>query len=202
MSRIRAAAAVTAVVSLAFAAVAFAAPTKITGGTTQITASAAALTLLSDNHLTVTPVAPATASGGTFTFPISGGSLNLKTLHGVIRHKGGLQISNGTQTVALRQLVLVSTAKGASLDALVRGPVVRVCRRVGRHHLRLKCTAIARLATARIATVTNVKLSNSTATGTLKITAFTAAAINRLAGKQVAVAGDTLGTGTITPTLQ
>jgi len=195
-------AAVTALVSFAFAAVALAAPTKVTGGTTQITASTGAVTLLSDNHLTVTPIAPATASGATYTFPISGGSLNVTTLRGVIRDKGGLQISNGTKTVTLRQPLLVSTAQGASIDALARGPVVRICRHIGRRHLRLRCTLIVHVATVRIARLTNVKVSSDTATATVNITAFTAGVINRLAGKQVAAAGNTLGTATIAPTLQ
>jgi hypothetical protein len=41
-----------------------------------------------------------------------------------------------------------------------------------------------------------------TATGTLQTTAFTAKAINSLAGKNVAAAGAMLGTATIAPTLK
>ena len=40
-----------------------------------------------------------------------------------------------------------------------------------------------------------------TATGTVNITAFTARAVNRLAGKHVVSAGAVLGTASTTPTL-
>src|SRR5450759_2228371 len=94
LSRLRTVTALAAVICLALAGVALAAFSKVTGGSTQITASPAAAKVLADNHITVTPVAPATASGTTFTFPIAGGRLNPKTLHGVIRHPGGLKLSN------------------------------------------------------------------------------------------------------------
>ncbi len=111
------------VICLAVTGVALAAFSKVTGGTTQVTASAAAAKVLSDNHITVSPLTPATQTGATFTFPISGGRLNLKTLHGVIRHKGGLSLSNGTRTVTLRQPTIVSDKRGAWLYALVRDRV-------------------------------------------------------------------------------
>jgi hypothetical protein len=201
MSRIRIVAALAATLSLAGASVAQAASSHITGGTTQITASSAAATLLANNHITVTPIAPATASGATFTFPISGGTLNPTTLHGVIFHKGGLTVSNGTKSVSLRRPTLVSSKAGVSIYALVRGRVERSCHRLGRHGLRLRCHVIVRLNTARIARVTNASVSGGKATGTVNITAFTADLINRLAGKKVATAGDVLGTGTVAPTL-
>jgi hypothetical protein len=193
-------AAITAVISLACASVALAAPTKVTGGTTKITASSAVTTLLTANHLTVTPVAPATASGSTFTFPISGGTLNVTTLRGTIRHDGGIQISNGPRTATLRRPTIVSDAAGVSLWAVVRDHTDSVCHRIGRS--RFRCRIVSRVVTARIAQVTGVTVSNGTASGTVKITAFTAHVINRLAGKQIAAAGDVLGTATISPTLK
>jgi hypothetical protein len=201
MSRVRIVTATAVAVSLAFASVALAAGSKVTGGSTNVTASSGAVTLLTNNHITVTPLAPATASGATFTFPITGGKLNTKTLRGVIRHGGGLALSNGVKKITLRRPTIVSTKHGVVLDALVRGRSQRVCHRSGNHHFTKHCVIIIRVVTARIARVTGLSVNNGTATGTVNITAFTASAINRLAGKHVASAGAVLGTASTTPTL-
>jgi len=201
MNRILKVAALTAVLALAFAGVALAAFSKVTGGTTTITASSAAAKVLADNSITVTPIAPATASGASVTFPISGGRLNVKTDRGVIRHKGGLSLSNGTKTVAMRKPVIVSDKRGVSVFALVRGHATRVCRHVGKHHARLRCLMVVHFHTARIARVTNVTVTGGKATGTVHITEFTARVINGLASKHVVSAGAVLGTATVAPTL-
>ncbi len=202
MNRIRAVAAATTTLALVLPGVASAAQTKVTGGTTQVTASTAAAKLLSDNSITVKPLSPATASGTTFTFPIAGGSVNTKTYRGVIRHKGGLSLSNGKQTVALRQPTVTSTKQGVSIYALVRGRTVRVCHHNGRFHLRARCVTVIRWNTVRIAKVINVKVTGTTATGTVTITDATAKLINKLAGKSVVSAGAVLGTATVSPTLK
>ena len=190
---------ITAVLSLAITGVALAAFSKVTGGTSTITPSSTAAAALAANHITVTPIAPATASGGTFTFPIAGGKLDVKTLHGVIRHKGGVTLSNGTQTGTLRQLTVISNNHGASLWALVRGRSHRVCT-VHRHH-KVRCITVSVSRSERIATLSNVKVSGGTATATADLTKASATLINKLAGKQIAKAGDELGTATITPTV-
>ena len=201
MLRIRMLVATAAVVCFAFAGVAVASAAKVTGGTTTITASSAAVTLLTTNHITLTPLAPATASGATYTFPIVRGKLNPKSLRGHLVHKGGLTVSNGTKTLALRAPTIISTKRGISMWALVRAPAERVCHSVGARQLRERCLIVTRLATERIATITDVTLSGMSASGTVKITAFTADVLNKLAGKQVAASGDTLGTATTSPTL-
>jgi hypothetical protein len=199
MIRIRALAIATTAFALVLPGVASAAQTKIAGGTTTITASAAAAKLLSDNHITVAPIKPATASGTTFTFPIAGGSLNTKNLHGVIRHRGGLTLSNSTHTVALRQPTVYSAKSGVSIWALVRGRTVRVCHRFHKH---ARCVSIVRWHSARIATVTGVTVTGTSATGTVKITGATATLINKLAGKNVVSSGAVLGTATVSPTFK
>lgn len=202
MSRVRIAiAVVAAVASLALASTALANGSKVTGGFTKVTASSAAAALLTANHITVAPLAPATASGTTFTFPITGGRFDTSTLRGFIRHSGGLSLSNGARKVVLRSPTVASTKHGVVLDALVRGPVHRVCHAVGHHHFRKRCLIVTRLVTARIARITDVSISNGTASGTLNITAFTAQVVNRLAGTHVVSAGAVLGTASTTPTL-
>jgi hypothetical protein len=200
MSRIRMLVALTAVAALAVPSAAAAAVSKVTGGTTQVTISSAVGSALSANHLTVTPLAPATASGSTFTFPIARGHLN-KNLHGVIYHRGGLAISNGTRTVRLRRLTIVSDKSGVFLRSLVAGPTRRTCHVSGRHHHRLRCVSRTRLVTRRIATLTDVTVSGTTATANVALTGAAAQEINVLAGKSIASAGTVLGTATITPQL-
>jgi hypothetical protein len=55
---------------------------------------------------------------------------------------------------------------------------------------------------ARIAHITNAKVSGASATATLTLTAASAKLIDALAGKHVVSAGAVLGTGTITPTIK
>lgn len=189
------------IICLAVTGVALAAFSKVTGGTTQVTASAAAVQLLSDNHITVTPLTPATSSGATFTFPISGGRLNLKTLHGVVRHKGGLSLSNGTRTVVLRQPTIISTKAGAWLYAIARGPLERVCtHHIRLHHPHVVCLTVIRSHSERIAHIVDAKVTGGSATATLTLTRASAHLIDALAHKHVVSAGAVLGTAMITPT--
>ncbi len=204
MSRIRfvTAVSVALALALALAGIASAAQTKVTGGTAQITASSAAAQTLAANHITVQPLAPATQSGATLTLPISGGHIDTANLHGIIRMKGGLALSNGTQSVEFRRAVLVSNNHGASLWAFVRGNAHRSCTAVGarHHHAHVRCTRVTRWHTARIARLTDAQVSGNTASATALLTAASAKAVNDLAGKQVVKAGDVLGTASISPT--
>jgi hypothetical protein len=120
----------------------------------------------------------------------------------VIRHSGGVKVSNATKSVALRRLTIVSSKRGVSVFALARRASHRVCSHFGRHHARIRCIVVTRLRSVRIARVSDVSVSNGKATGTVKITAYTAALVNRLAGKHVVSAGDVLGSATVAPTLK
>jgi hypothetical protein len=200
MSRVRTTAVIAVVVSLALAGSALAAVLKVTGGTATVTPSAAAASLLSSNGITVTPIAPATSSAGVFTFPLAGGRLHGKNLHGVIREQGGLEISNGTDTVRVRRMRIVSDRAGVVLFALVRHHPSAACAALARPRARIKCRIRTSLTVARIARVTDVTIANGSASGTVHITAATAGLINRLAGKPVTSAGAVLGTTTVTPT--
>jgi hypothetical protein len=197
MPRIRMLVALTAAAALAVPSAAAAAVSKVTGGTTQVTISSAVGSALTANHLTVTPLAPATASGSTFRFPIARGHLD-KKLRGVIYHRGGLAISNGTVTVRLRRLTIVSDPSGVFLRSLVAGPATRTCHVHGRHHQRLRCLSRTRLVTKRVATLTDVTVSGTTATANVKLTAAAAKEINVLAGQSIASAGTVLGTAMVT----
>jgi hypothetical protein len=86
--------------------------------------------------------------------------------------------------------------------AFVRHHAAHFCKHVRRHHAHFKCVRIVRWTTVRVARVTDVTVADGQASGTVKITAFTAHLINRLAGKKVAAPGDVLGTATVAPTLK
>jgi hypothetical protein len=199
MSRIRIVTALAAVLAVALAAVASAA--KVTGGTTTITASAAAAKVLTDNGIAVKALAPATQSGRTFTFPIAGGHINSK-LRGVIRHRGGIALSNAAgRKVSLRRLTIVATKRGAALWALARGKARSKCGPLMLHGHRIHgCRVVIRWHVVRLARLADVQVSGRQATATVKITRFTARLVNRLAGKHVVNAGATLGTATVAPT--
>jgi hypothetical protein len=199
MRRFRVALLLAGIVSLVIAASALA--TKVTGGSTTITPSSAATTLLANNHITVTPIAPATASNGAFTFTITRGRLNTKTLHGVLAHSGGIELSNGTDNVIVRHPVVVSTKRGAYVWALVRGKSHRVCSAFRRHRRHAVCFVVTRFRSVRVLKITSGSVSGSTFTGNVAITQVTADEINRLAGSNVVTAGAALGTIAISPTL-
>ncbi|MGZ6617382.1 MAG: hypothetical protein ACXVFQ_23535, partial [Solirubrobacteraceae bacterium] len=67
---------------------------------------------------------------------------------------------------------------------------------------RARCVTVVRWHTAKIAKVTNVKVTGTTASGTVTITDATAKLINKLAGKSVVSAGAVLGTATVSPTFK
>lgn len=185
MTRIRSIAALAVITMLALPSAALA--LKVNGGTTQLALSTAASNALTANHLTVTPITPATASGSNFTFPISRGRLRKSNLRGVILQQGGFVISNGTRSVAVRHLDLVSGVHGVWLYALVGKPQVK------------KAGGVVR-SLHRVGRVSAITVKNGTATGTVKLTKYSANGINALAGKKIAKAGTSIGTITVTPT--
>jgi hypothetical protein len=184
MSRVRIAATLAVVLSLAVTSIAFAASSKVTGGTSQITATSQAAAVLASNHIAVTALAPATQSGATFTFPIAGGRINPTTFRGVIRSKGGLSISNGTSTFRVRGFTSVSDRHGGWLFALVR--------RVGARHWQPEL----------FARFTNISVSGGTATATAHLTRASARLLNKLAGRHIVSAGNVIGTSKVSPTLK
>jgi hypothetical protein len=192
MKPIRAIVTLALVASLAIASLAFGA-IKVNGGTTQITLNPAVTNALSSNHLTVTPLTPATSSGSTYTFPIRRGRLNKKNLRGVILQRGGFAISNGTRTVRIRHLTLVSRKQGVYLWATVRVPA----KKPGAHGPKAHA---ARFSVRRVARITGITVTKNTktATGTVRLTKYSAGGINALAGKNIAAPGTAIGQITVT----
>ncbi len=102
------------------AAVAQAAPVRVTGEQTTVTLSGAAKQALTAAGITYAPLAPATASPADLTFPISGGRVDATTLRGVVRHRGGFSLTKGEKTVRLRRPVARVTGAGGFLSVRVK----------------------------------------------------------------------------------
>ena len=204
MRRLRFLTALVAVLVLAVTSAALAANspvTKIKGGTTTLALNSAATSALTIAHLTVTPVTPATASGSTLTFPISGRKVNLKTLHGFITHRGGITVSNGTKSGTVRHLTILANGKTAGLYGATRRSVREHCPVAGRrHHPHLVCRTVVRWTVIKLAKITGVTVSGSSATGQAQLTGEAAKLLNRLSGGSTFKAGQVFGTGTVSPT--
>lgn len=185
---------------------------KVTGGSTTLTPSAQATKVLSASHISFSAIAPGKLQSGSLVLPIARGHLNAK-LRGTLFHKGGIKISNGKRTVPVRHLVVRSGKRGAYVLAVARVPrkIARKIRQIRRHHARhhaRKHARAARLLRKRILVVRVFKLVNpvrsqdgKSVTATAKATPALALVFNRLAGKHIVSAGQTVGTITVAPTL-
>lgn len=111
--------------TLALAATASAADTSNTvalksGGDTRLTLDKKAGAALKSLGIRVAPVRPSKVSRGALVFPITSGSVDPKLADGaLINHSGGLRLTKGRTTVALRQLRIRITSSQASISAAV-----------------------------------------------------------------------------------
>ena len=94
------------------------------GGRTSLTVDRGTLKVLTDNDVSVTPVRGASATGRTFSFPITGGAVDAKTLAGKIEHSGGLQFAAGGKKLTVVEFVI--DTKKSVLTARVAGTKTRV----------------------------------------------------------------------------
>ena len=96
----------------------------IDGGRTSLTVDRGTLKVLTANKVSVKPVRGASASGRTFTFPITDGKVDAKTLAGTIEHSGGLQLSAGGKKLTVVDFV-IDTRKSV-LTARIAGTHTRI----------------------------------------------------------------------------
>ena len=124
------AAVVAAMLALAGAASAVAVPTAaannvhIKGGNTALTLDRGTASVLSQNGVSAKPISPAKASGRTFTFPITGGRVDAKSLAGTIDHSGGIKFAAGHKSLSVVDFVI--DTKAGVLTARVSGTKTRV----------------------------------------------------------------------------
>ena len=94
------------------------------GGSTTLAVDRGTLGVLVENKVAVTPIRGASAKGRSFTFPITGGRVDAKTVAGTIEHSGGLQFAAGGKKLRVQDFV-IDTRKGV-LTARVSGTKTRV----------------------------------------------------------------------------
>ncbi len=97
---------------------------ELEGGSTTLTVDKGTLGVLVDNKVSVKPIRGASAKGRSFTFPITGGEVDAKTVAGKIEHSGGLQFAAGGKKLGVQDFV-IDTKKGV-LTARVSGTKTRV----------------------------------------------------------------------------
>ena len=174
---------------------------RVTGGTTTITPSTATTQFLTNNGIAVSALTPATLSNGVVTLPVASGRIDPANLHGFILHRGGLRFSKATKSFTLRRFLIVSTTRGAFLDA---STPVRRCRTTlharrgrGRGPVRI---CFVRGEAVRVARLSHVVVTGNSATADVLLSQKAAHFINRLAGSKVVSAGANLGTAQVTVT--
>ncbi|HVW46618.1 MAG TPA: hypothetical protein VHA76_06175, partial [Solirubrobacterales bacterium] len=143
---------------LAIAAVASAAtPNPISSGTTTITINAKVLKSTKKSGIKITAIKPAKLKGSKVTIPVIGGEVEATTGVGTINHGGGLKVTWGKKSVALKSFSIA----GINLSAKVGGKTVR-------------------FATLGGASATRLGFGNAVTAKQIKLTGAGAKALNKL----------------------
>ena len=153
----------------------------IDGGRTSLTVDRGTLKVLTANKVKVTPVRGASASGRTFTFPITDGSVDAKTLAGTIEHSGGLQLAAGGKKLTVVDFII--DTRRSVLTARIAGTHTRIALL----NLNLKKAHISK-------GKSHIVVSNVGAT----LTSGAAAALNKTFGVKFFKGGLTIGVAKVT----
>lgn len=143
--------------------------------------TASALTSLG---VTVGPVKPARASSKGVAFPITGGTVNAKTLAGKIKHSGGLRFSKGSTVVELTDYT-INIDKKPDLVATLGKDRVSI--------LSLDLSKLKNKSSGKHIKLSGVKAS---------LTAGAAAALNGAFGTTAFTKGLVLGTASVSGTVK
>lgn len=100
----------------------------LTAGSTSLALNPSTASVLKKNHITVTPASEARVTKRGISFPITGGSVDSKTLAGVITHAGGLTFAANGKKLTIRTFYIDTrtTALSAYVDQV--GQRIRVLR--------------------------------------------------------------------------
>jgi len=150
------AAALTAMLAIASVASA-ATPNPIASGTTTLTINAKALKNAKKSGIKITAIKPAKLKGSKVTLPVTGGEVEATTGVGTINHGGGLKVTWGKKSVALKSFSIA----GINLNAKVGGKTVR-------------------FATLGGASATRLGFGNAVTAKKIKLTGAGAKALNKL----------------------
>lgn len=173
MSKMAVWALATGLCALAVAVPAEAKSERVTGGHATVTPSAQITHFLRSRGILVTPIGPVKVGSGSLTMPMVSGQLTTPSMNGTMNAKGGLQYSNGSKRLRVRDYELSHSGGAGKLTAIVNG----------------KRIVLATMAAMK------VKMSGRTGTmsGGLRLTATWAHLINHLVGKHVVHPGEDIG---------
>jgi hypothetical protein len=161
------------VLALFVAAPAQAKSDRVVGGHVTVTPSAQITAFLRSRGITVTPLGGMKLGNGSLTMPMAGGHMQVPSMQGTMVTSGGIEYTNGSKRVVVRDYRLTDTAHGARLTAVVNG------RRI----------VIATMAPPKV----SVSGKNATMSGGLQLSAAWAHLINHLVGMHVVHPGEDLG---------
>jgi hypothetical protein len=146
---------------------------RIVGGHVTVKPAAQITAFLRSRGITVTPIGGMKVGPTGLTLPMAGGQMQVPAMVGTMKTSGGLEYSNGSKHVRIKDYRLTHTAHGATLSAVVNGHRIVLATMVG--------------------TKTHMSGNTGTMSGGLKLSAAWAHLINRLVGMQVVHPGEGLG---------
>lgn len=156
---------------------------KATGATT-VKLDASTAEALTSLGVSVAPISPSTAGSKGVKFPITGGTLNSKTLAGDIKHSGGLRFSKGSTVVDLKKFT-IKIDKKPDLVASVGSSRVSI--------LSLDLSKLKNSSSGKKIKLSGVKAS---------LTSDAAAALNQAFGTTAFTKGLALGTASVSATVK
>jgi hypothetical protein len=146
---------------------------RVVGGHVTVTPSAEITAFLRSRGITVTPLGAMELGNGSLTMPMVGGHMQLPSMHGTMVTSGGIEYTNGSKRVVVRDYRLTDAAHGARLTAVVNG----------------KRIVIATMAPPTV----SVSGKSASMSGGLRLSAAWAHLINHLVGMNVVHSGEDLG---------
>jgi hypothetical protein len=116
-------------VALTCAPAAWGAGIQVTGGETQLRLSSGLEKSLGQEGVTIKPLAPARLQGHKLTLPVAAGTFDADADTDTLAHLGGLKLTAGKKSLALRRLSFDASTK--TLSATVAGKQLRLARLAG-----------------------------------------------------------------------
>jgi hypothetical protein len=146
---------------------------RVVGGHATVRPSAEITAFLRSRGITVTPIGGMKVGNGSLSMPMVGGQMQVPTMQGTMAGGGGLEYTNGSKKVVVKDYKISHVGHTAKLTAVVNG-----------HRI---------LIATMSAPKTHMTGKTGTMSGGLKLSTAWAHLINQLVGKQVVHPGEDLG---------
>ena len=159
-----------------------AAPAQLTSGTTTLALDKGVAKALTGAGVAVKPLKPAKAGKAGIGFPVTGGSFDVETVGGTIRHSGGLRLAGGGAKLDLKKFI-IKVGKKATLSAKVGGSRVRILNldlskaKLGREDLAYRIAKVKAALTGAAAKAINATFGAKVAAGGLVLGQATVVAL-------------------------